>query len=75
MSVHRLVRKGEQLREEPVRHDGEPYRSSYSALYRLLSMYEVHGSGPIQGWVDLDRRTLRAWRWHNDRLSSIIDEC
>jgi hypothetical protein len=58
--VHRLVSKGEQLREEPVRHDGEPYRSSYSALYRLLSMYEVHGSGPIQGWVDLDGRTLRS---------------
>lgn len=57
--LDRLVIDGEQIRSEPVRHDGEPYRSSYSALYRVLSTYEVHGAGTVEGRVDVDRRTLR----------------
>jgi hypothetical protein len=57
--LHQLVLDGEQVRKEPVRHDGEPYRSSYSALYRMLSTYEVHGAGTVEGMVDLDGRTLR----------------
>ncbi len=43
---------------EPVRHDGEPYRSSYGALYRMLSTYEVHGLGTVQRWIDLEGRTV-----------------
>jgi hypothetical protein len=56
--MHRLVRDGEQIRQEPIRHDGEPYRSSYSAFYRTLSTYEVHGAGTIGHWIDLEGRTL-----------------
>lgn len=44
---------------EPVRDDGEPYPSSYRALYRMLSTYEVHGVGTVQQWIDLEGRTVR----------------
>lgn len=56
---HRLLAVGDQQREEPVPHDGEPYRSSYSAIYRTLSTYDVHGAGTVQQWIDLGSRTLR----------------
>jgi hypothetical protein len=44
---------------EPVRSYGEPYRSSYGALYRMLSTYEVHGAGTVQHLVDIEGRTVR----------------
>lgn len=57
--MYRLARDGDRLRKEPLKHDGESYRSSYLALYRTLSTYEVHGAGTVQGWVDLDAHALR----------------
>jgi hypothetical protein len=56
---HRLVTDGGRISKEPVRDDGEPYRSSYSVVYRMLSTYGVHGAGTVEGRLDPDGRTLR----------------
>jgi hypothetical protein len=37
---------------EPIIHTGEPYRSSYVALYRHLSTYVIHGAGAVVELID-----------------------
>ena len=45
---------------EPIRHSGEPYKSSYVALYRHLSTYAMHGAGAVVDLLDAEGRRLRS---------------